>query len=150
VKQSIQQIQQLVEKTSRKQKPKPKQRESAFPANLSEFTITTQQEYDTILADQPNKLTVVRFYAPWCMSCHRSAPLWDRMVKTNPNISFVQLPVTEHNKGLFPDLGVSRLPWGNIVNRGELEEGLSMKPKLFRDFASTVAEIDAATKILAP
>jgi thiol-disulfide isomerase/thioredoxin len=136
-------IQKLVGKTSRKQPTK-----FSGPANLS--VVTTLQEYAKTLAAQQDQLTVVRFHAPWCKACHLSAPLWDRMVKTNPNISFVQLPVTEHNKGLFPDLGVSRLPWGNIVNRGELEEGLSMKPKLFRDFASTVAEIDAATKILAP
>jgi thiol-disulfide isomerase/thioredoxin len=127
-------IQKLVGKTSRKQPTK-----FSGPANLS--VVTTLQEYAKTLAAQQDQLTVVRFHAPWCKACHLSAPLWDRMVKTNPNISFVQVAIAANNKDILHDLGVSKLPFGHIY-QGGLKEELNMSKASFPSLAKIVKSYD--------
>jgi hypothetical protein len=56
------------------------------------------------------------------------------MVKTNPTISFVQVPVAANNKDLLLSLGVSKLPFGHIY-QGGLTEELIMSKNSFQSFA---------------
>jgi len=103
------------------------------PANLQ--TIETLEEYKNVIANQGDKIVVVRFFATWCKACKAIQPFFYRLAHRNPNIAFVDVPVTEKNIDLHQGLGVTSLPFGHIYHpQGGLVEELKMSKKHFPQF----------------
>jgi len=98
------------------------------------------ESYKELIGDETERLTVVRFYAPWCQACKRVSSLFDRMARQNPDVKFVQVPISEEaNKLLVAGLGVPAIPYGHVYHpTAGLVEERSMNKKYFGDFSRIV------------
>lgn len=83
------------------------------------------QEYkDTVVNNESNQITVVRFFASYCKSCQASAPLfyklaYDYATHSSPlarNVKFVEVPLTKQTKLLHEALGIPSLPYSHIYH----------------------------------
>mmetsp|Transcript_53823 Transcript_53823/g.64960 ORF Transcript_53823/g.64960 Transcript_53823/m.64960 type:complete len:193 (+) Transcript_53823:227-805(+) len=103
------------------------------PSNV--MVVNTLEEYKQHVADVKDKIVVVRFYATWCKACKAIGPSFYRLANTYPEISFVEVPVTQHNANLHQGLGVSSLPFGHIyIPDVGLAEELRISKKHFPRF----------------
>lgn len=103
------------------------------PRNV--VVVNTLEEYKAVVADEKERMVVVRFYATWCKSCKAIGPSFYRLANRNPSISFVEVPVTQHNANLHQGLGVSSLPFGHIYHpKAGLLEELRISKKHFPKF----------------
>jgi len=110
-----------------------KQKKASLPQGITE--IETLEEYKRVVADEADKLTVVRFYAPWCRACRAVAPQYYRLPKQYDNVQFVQVPANQDNARLHQGLGVPSLPYGHIYHpTAGLVEELKMTKKHFKNF----------------
>lgn len=107
------------------------------PSNV--IAVNTLEEYKKVVADEKEKLVVVRFYATWCKACKAVGPSFYRLAHIYPDIIFAEVPVTQHNVNLHQGLGVSSLPFGHIYHPtvGLVEE-LKMSKKFFSNFAKVL------------
>lgn len=105
-------------------------RNNRMPPNLQ--VVSTLEEYKVAVGDEKERLVVVRFFAPWCKACRAIAPAFYRMAGQYPDVSFVEVPVTEKNVNLHQGLEVPSLPFGHIYvpNVGLVEE-LRISRKFF-------------------
>jgi thiol-disulfide isomerase/thioredoxin len=127
------QMKKIISKQQQQGKPQLKQTKTAPATNVREAS--TQDDYKALVGDETEKVTVVRFYAPWCRACHRTAPLFDRLAAAHPNVNFVKVPVSEDTKHVMAAMGVTKLPYGQIYHPiAGLAEELSMNKVAFRDF----------------
>ena len=96
-------------------------------------------EYKSVVADEAEKLVVVKFYAPWCKSCAKIAPLYKQMSSTFPNVKFVEVPVTQSNTELHQGLKVPSLPFAHVYHptAGLVEERKITRAR-FRQFEKDV------------
>lgn len=116
------------------------------PRSRSPVTeVLTLEDYKKVVAEERERVTVVRFYAPWCRACHRTAPLFDRLVATlshhypNNKVQFVTVPMCETTRQLMAGLGVTKMPFAHIYHpTAGLAEELSMNKKVFADFRAIV------------
>lgn len=115
------------------------QKKRQLPSNMR-VSANGLDEYRRLVFEETTKMTVVRFYAPWCRSCKRIEPMFEKLAKQNPNVNFVQVPVSNQhkNKNLIDLLGVTRIPYAHIYHpqRGLVEE-LPMNRKNFDEFRLT-------------
>jgi thiol-disulfide isomerase/thioredoxin len=100
--------------------------------------VVTMRDYKTVVADERNKITVVRFYAPWCRACKAMEVSFRQMSRqygANDNVQFVQVPVLPENAALHQGLGIPRVPYGHILHPdvGIVEE-LSLNRKHIAKF----------------
>lgn len=103
-----------------------------LPQNVQ--VIESLNEYKKVVADEKQKMVIVRFYAPWCRACKAVAPAFYHMAKGNPNAIFVDVPVTEENSNLHQGLGVDRLPFCHIYHpKAGLVEELRFTRQHFRE-----------------
>lgn len=110
--------------------------------------VETLQQYKEIVADETEKIVVVRFYAEWCKACKAIGPLYRRLANyyrkkendTMMDIKFVEVPLTKENAVLHQGLGVPSLPFGHIYypKLGLVEEQKISK-RWFRIFERVVA-----------
>ena len=100
-------------------------------------TVTTLEEYKEVVADEKDKLVVVRFFASWCKACQAIKPEYYRLSKQlqDENVKFVEVPLTKTNAFLHQGLGVPSIPYGHIYHpeAGLLEEQ-SVSKKNFKSF----------------
>lgn len=95
----------------------------------------TLKEYKELVADETERLVVVRFYARWCRACAAVEPYFYRLAKSMPNVKFVETPVLEENSNLHCGLGVPSLPFAHIYSPSlGLVEELRMSKKEFKNF----------------
>jgi len=79
-------------------------------------------EYKAAVVDEGERITVVRFYAPWCKTCRAAESLFYRLAaeygqpSTDQGVQFVEVPVTKDNAVLHEALGVPSLPWMHIYH----------------------------------
>lgn len=85
-----------------------------LPPNVR--TVHSLSDYKALVGDERNKMVVVRFYADWCRACKAVAPLFYRMAHHHPDVSFVEVPVTERNAALHQGLGVPSLPFAHVYH----------------------------------
>lgn len=112
--------------------------------------VQTIHEYKTVVVDETECITVVRFYAPWCRACKAVQAQYRRLAlqyaNTNnhnnnnrSNIQFVEVPVTKDNAVLHQGLGVPSLPYGHIYHpRVGLVEELKINKACFPTFESII------------
>ena len=106
--------------------------------------VTTIQDYKRIVADERDKIVVVRFYAPWCRACRAIAAPFRKLAQdmtggNNSQIKFVEVPLTPDNAYLHQGLGVNSLPYGHIYHPAAgLVEEQSLNKKYFNAFRDKV------------
>lgn len=114
-----------------------KKKRTKLPGNVR--SVETLWDYKAYVADEKERIVVVRFYAKWCKACRAMAPYFYRLAELNPNLSFVEVPVTPENSGLHQGLGVPSIPFGHIYHpRAGLVEEMKISRKLFPRFARTL------------
>lgn len=68
-----------------------------------------EEEIQNILESAGNKLTVIEFWAPWCISCKKILPFVQELSAKYENVLFVRVNIDD-----FPEIasnyGVSRVP----------------------------------------
>lgn len=101
---------------------------TSIPANV--VTVNTLAEYKRVVGDESTRLVAVRFHATYCRACMAVAPHFYKLAKMNPNVVFVDVPVTETNASLHQGLGVPSLPYGHLYHP---ESGLVEEMKLTRN-----------------
>ena len=99
-----------------------------IPSNV--VTVNTLAEYKKVVGDEATRLVAVRFHATYCRACMAVAPHFYKLAKMNPNVVFVDVPVTETNASLHQGLGVPSLPYGHLYHP---ESGLVEEMKLTRN-----------------
>merc|ERR1712151_535549 len=102
-------------------------------------TVSTLEEYKEAVADETEKIVVVRFYASWCKACQAIKPEYYRLAKQleeqGTNVKFVEVPLTQNNAFLHQGLGVPSIPYGHIYHPSVgLVEEQSVSKKNFRTF----------------
>jgi len=105
--------------------------------NASPITeVTDIQAYKDEVVDVPDRMVVVRFYAPWCRSCKAVEPLFKKMASQHsPSIKFVDVPVTKENAYLHEGLGIPSVPFGHIYHPDVgLVEEKKLNKKDFKEF----------------
>lgn len=102
----------------------------------------TEEDYLQALdqSREEGKLVVVRFFASWCKTCLAIAPSFNRLARRNPQVSFIEIPVTQANAEFVQDeLHVSAIPQAHIHHPdiiGPVEE-LRISRKHWSGFEST-------------
>jgi len=117
-------------------KTKIKETHPAIP-NLQ--LVKTLDEYKTVVGQEKEKIVVVRFFATWCKACKAVAPYYRRLALQNPDVLFVNVPVSESNTDLHRGLKVPSLPYGHVYypDLGMTEE-MKISRKHFGRFARIV------------
>jgi len=96
-------------------------------------------EYKALVADERERLVVVRFYAKWCSACKRVEASFYRMAREMPDVKFVEVPVLEENANLHQGLGVPALPFCHVYSpTAGLVDELRMSKKEFKTFQQVV------------
>jgi thiol-disulfide isomerase/thioredoxin len=126
--------------------------------------VTTLQDYKRIVADESNRMTVVRFAAPWCRACQAVQPHYVHLARqyaqneqnqqqpqqpaSDPNngtiqgsppprmlVQFVECPVRKDTAVLHQGLGVPSVPFGHIYHPAVgLVEEVKLNKKNFATF----------------
>jgi thiol-disulfide isomerase/thioredoxin len=79
-------------------------------------------------------MLVVRFYATWCRSCKQIAPVFYKLARALPGITFVEVPINDENINLHHGLGVPSVPFAHIYYHGVLAEELKLNKRHFPRF----------------
>jgi len=121
------------------QQQQAQQKQSSLP-NMME--ISSLQDFKRLVTDEANKLTVVRFHAPFCRACKAMAPQLDRFARQHPEINFVNIAWNKQDPGatnLIRSLRVNKVPHGQVYHptMGLIEEA-NMGKKYFGDVAKIV------------
>lgn len=111
--------------------------------------VTNLNEYKEAVADEREKLTIVRFYAPWCRACKQIEQPYYRLGEEFPNFKFVEVPATIDNAYLHQGLGVPAIPYGHIYHpTAGLVEELRINKRKFSDFKKIIASYEDRECIL--
>jgi len=78
------------------------------------YSATTLGEYKRLLIEQQDKLIVTRFYMTNCKACLAMTPSFYRLVRSKPNVIFVDIPISKENKDIHLQLGVETVPFAHI------------------------------------
>ena len=88
----------------------------AAPAvKVASLTRVADFEKATANAD---RLTVVKFFAPWCRACKAMAPKYIRVAEDWPDLEFYEI-LFDDNKKLCKALGIKILPYMEIIAGGK-------------------------------
>jgi len=69
----------------------------------------TNTDFAELLETNKDKLTVVDFYAEWCMPCVMMGPIFEEVSKSHSGTDFAKVNIEDANK-LAQDNGVSSIP----------------------------------------
>jgi thiol-disulfide isomerase/thioredoxin len=96
--------------------------------------ITTLEDYKREVAQEHDKLVVVRFYAPWCRACKAIANSFSQLPHLYPHVKFVQVPLNKDTTIIHTGMGVPSLPYGHIYHP---DVGLVEERKISRNHFRT-------------
>ena len=94
-------------------------------------------DYKKVVADESDRIVVVRFFAPWCKSCKAAHPHFKKMASeySRYDVKFVEVPLTKETAYIHEGLGVPSVPFGHIYHpEAGLVEEKKINRKVFRDF----------------
>ena len=96
--------------------------------------VTSLMDYKLQVADEKERISVVRFYSPYCRSCKAARPAFDQLANKFPELNWVEVPVTKANTALHQGLGVPSVPFGHIYipGAGLVEELRMVRPQMKR------------------
>lgn len=121
------------------------------------YDILSPEQHAAFLAANPDKLIVIKFYAPWCRACKGVAP---RFIQISKDDKYADVPIVwaqlsvQHNKPFVKSLGIMALPSIQMYagSEGLIENfpcGPSKIPVLKRKLAETInAKVDPDTRKL--
>lgn len=126
----------------RRQQSKPKKKASDnFTSNF--HIVDTLSDYKDVVAEEEDRIVVVRFHATWCKACKAIGPSFHRLARQYANVKFVDVAITEKNADLHSGLGVPSIPYGHIYHpQGGLVEELAISRKKFWRLERMLGEYD--------
>lgn len=73
--------------------------------------LSNEEDHKRFLGENPDKLVVMKFYAPWCRACKGLEPKYKRIANVDDakDVVFAQFDV-QHNKKFVKSLGILALP----------------------------------------
>lgn len=86
---------------------------------MSVIHLSTVQEYQTLLQNNPNKLIVLDLSAKWCGPCKRIAPAYDQLAQKMPNVIFCKTDIDDC-EDLSRTFNVSSVPTFGFVRNGNI------------------------------
>jgi len=122
---------------------KPAEKKTTKPSGLPNMmSVNSKEDLKKAVLEDENRLTVVRFHAPYCQSCKRMEPMLHNFARRNPDIQFIDVAYTkeESNREVIHSLGVPSFPYCHVyhpASAGLLEEH-SVNQKYFKDVASRI------------
>lgn len=122
--------------------PTKKSKRKVSPRDLI-LNVETLEDYKTVVADETERITAVRFYAKWCRSCRASEPQFHKLVHdfADHGVKFVQVPLKKENAFLHEGLGVPSVPFAHIYHpEGGLVEEMKMNKKKFGKFRTSLEQ----------
>lgn len=82
-----------------------------------------------------NRLMIVKFFMHSCKSCKAIEPMYKRLARKNPQVTFASVELTKHNQDLVDALDIESVPFGHIYHPSSgLVEELKMGKKYWSDF----------------
>lgn len=103
------------------------------------YQASSKEECRAIVQDKMDRLTVFRYYAPWCRACKKIAPRFDKMARDHPEMNFVQVPYTDETKDFIQKMGIASLPYGAVFHpTAGLVEQVNINPRKFGAFEQIV------------
>jgi len=129
---------------------------SKVPVRLENgiYDLETKEAHLELLASNPGKIVIMKFYAPWCRACKGLEP---RFVKISKDTKYDKLPLVfaqmsvQHNKAYIKSMGILALPSVHIYagTEGLVENfpcGPSKVPVLKKKIAQVVnSKVDPDT-----
>lgn len=102
--------------------------------------VDTIEDYKRVVVDEPSRIVVVRFFAPWCKSCKAAHPHFKKMVARHaPNVKFVEVPLTKETAYIHEGLGVPSVPFGHIYHpEAGLVEEMKINKRVIKDFSDAL------------
>mmetsp|Transcript_18374 Transcript_18374/g.33680 ORF Transcript_18374/g.33680 Transcript_18374/m.33680 type:complete len:645 (-) Transcript_18374:126-2060(-) len=147
------------EAASKTEEPEEEEEIPKFPQQLPNgiYEIQNAKQHNAWITANPDKLMVIKFYAPWCRACKSVEPKFVQISKDkkyeNIPIVFGQISV-QHNKQYVKSLGIMALPSMQIYagSEGMVENfpcGPSKIPMLKRKLTETInAKVDPDSFLL--
>ena len=100
---------------------------TAHPPNM--VAIESLSEYKRVVGEESERIVAVRFHASYCRACRAVTPAFYKLAWTNPNVVFVDVPLTESTAVIHQGLRVPSLPFAHIYYP---KAGLVEESKLLR------------------
>ena len=69
----------------------------------------TNQDFSKLLEENKDKLTVVDFFAEWCMPCVMMGPVFEQVSQANDDVEFAKVNIEDANE-LAQKNNVSSIP----------------------------------------
>jgi len=81
------------------------------------------QEVDlpSLLAE--NKITIVDFYAEWCVPCQRLSPKLEQLAKDDPDVVLLKVDIVNWNTPVTQQFGIHSVPNVRVFNRSKAQVG---------------------------
>jgi len=105
-------------------------------------TINSKAELKAAVLEDEDRLTVVRFHAPYCQACKKMEPMMHSFARKNPDIQFIDVPYTKDksNRQLVHSLGIPSFPYCHVYHPASLGlvEEHSVNSKYWKDFSKII------------
>eukprot|EP00558_Chaetoceros_sp_UNC1202_P008577 CAMPEP_0197244566 /NCGR_PEP_ID=MMETSP1429-20130617/9646_1 /TAXON_ID=49237 /ORGANISM="Chaetoceros sp., Strain UNC1202" /LENGTH=133 /DNA_ID=CAMNT_0042704941 /DNA_START=644 /DNA_END=1045 /DNA_ORIENTATION=+ len=101
------------------------------------MTVDTLKELRNALDfnKQIDRIVIVRFFSHNCKSCQAVTPKFNRLARLNPNVRFIDVPITKENPDVQQHMNVFAVPFGHIYHpTAGLMEELRMSKSYWSDF----------------
>ena len=79
--------------------------------------LDTKEAFDAAIKKSKQQLTVIDFTATWCGPCQQIAPVYERMAKEMPTVSFFKCDVDE-NEEAAEECEITAMPTFQLYRRG--------------------------------
>lgn len=81
------------------------------------------------------KLMIVRFFSHWCKSCKAVEPMYKRLARRNPEVTFIDVAIAKETEEIRNALDIVSVPFGHIYHpTAGLMEELNMGRRFWSDF----------------